>query len=75
MNAKGAIVTVVGVVVTLLGLLWVVQGLGIVQLGPVLCVAECEPITGRSLQWTVIGAVALIAGALMVRLGLGRESQ
>lgn len=62
---------VFGVVVAALGALWLVQGLGVVEITPVLCVADCEPITGKSTEWAATGAVALIAGLLSVRAGLG----
>ncbi len=75
MNAKAAVMTTLGAIVALLGMLWVVQGLGIVQIGPVLCVADCEPITGRSAQWTVIGAIALFVGIVGIRAGLRRVNR
>ncbi|ELY90979.1 hypothetical protein C484_12166 [Natrialba taiwanensis DSM 12281] len=72
MNAKATVLTIVGVTLALLGTLWVVQGLGIVQIGPILCVADCEPIAGRSVQWAVTGAIALFVGIVTVRAGLKR---
>ncbi len=72
MNTKATILTIFGVILALLGTLWMVQGLGIIQLGPILCVADCEPITGRSVQWTVIGVIALLVGIVIVRTGLRR---
>ena len=71
-NRKATVLTILGTTVALLGTLWVVQGLGIIQLGPILCVADCEPITGRSVQWTVIGVLALFVGIVIVRAGLRR---
>ena len=38
-------VSVLGV---LLGGLWLVQGLGLVQIRPILCFADCEPVQGSS---------------------------
>lgn len=72
MNSKATVLAILGAIVGLLGMLWVVQGLGIVQIGPILCVADCEPITGRSAQWTVIGAIALFAGIVVGWTGLRR---
>ena len=72
MNAKAAALTVLGVLVALLGALWLVQGLGVVHVRPVLCVADCEPVTGGSVQWTVAGAIALIVGGVLARAGLRR---
>lgn len=72
MNAKGAVLAIFGAIVTLLGLLWLVQGLGIVQIGPILCVADCEPVTGPSTQWAVIGAITLVVGIAIGGVGLRR---
>jgi hypothetical protein len=71
-NAKATVLTILGATVTLLGTLWVVQGLGIIQIDPVLCVGDCEPITGRSVEWTVTGAIALFVGSVIVWAGLRR---
>lgn len=67
--------TSLGAVVALLGVLWLAQGLGVVHLRPILCVADCEPISGRSVQWTVLGTVALIVGIAVVRAGLRRSDR
>ena len=53
---------VFGVIAVLLGGLWLLQGLGIVQLRPILCFADCEPIQGPSVTWAVVGAIALAVG-------------
>lgn len=74
MNTKVIVLTILGVILALLGTLWVVQGLGIIQLGPILCVADCEPITGRSMQWTVIGMITLFVGTVIVWAGLSRKN-
>ena len=63
-----------GIIVTLLGLLWFLQGTGIIHLRPILCVANREPITEPSLVWAVIGAVAFVAGVFLIRLGVRRKS-
>lgn len=52
----------VGIVAFLLGGLWLLQGLGIVQMQPLLCFADCEPVQGVSVTWAVIGAAVLVAG-------------
>ena len=52
----------VGVVAILLGGLWLLQGLGIVQIQPILCFANCEPVQNASVTWAVIGAAVLLAG-------------
>lgn len=64
------IVAIIGVIIALLGLLWFLQGTGILYVPPILCVANCEPVTGPSLVWAISGAIALILGVLLVRTGL-----
>lgn len=48
----------------LLGGLWLLQGLGLVNIPPLLCVGDCAPIEGGSPLWAGIGAVVLAAGVL-----------
>lgn len=64
--------TTISLIVALLGLLWLVQGLDIVQIDPILCAGDCEPVTGGSVEWTVIGAIALAVGSTVVWAGLRR---
>lgn len=52
----------VGMVLILLGLLWILQGADVVRIRPILCVAECHPITGGSLGWFATGIVTLLVG-------------
>lgn len=56
----------IGIVMVLLGLLWLLQGVGVIQMCPVLCFANCECITGGSLTWAIIGAVVFIIGLTVV---------
>lgn len=59
---KRLIALVVGIVAVLLGALWSLQGLGLLHLRPILCIADCAPIQGPSVSWAIIGAVTLIIG-------------
>ena len=52
---------VVGVSLTALGVLWIVQGAGAVHVRPILCVSNCEPVE-KSLGWLIAGVVAAIVG-------------
>jgi hypothetical protein len=61
-----------GIILTLLGLLWFLQGSDVIRLRPILCVANCEPITGRSSLWQVIGAVVFISGIVSIARGIRR---
>lgn len=62
-----SIATVLGVLAVLLGGLWLLQGLGVVHLRPILCVADCEPLQGPSATWAVTGFLVLAAGILVIR--------
>lgn len=64
----------VGLGTALLGVLWLLQGLGIVQMQPILCFADCVPIQGASTTWVVIGVLALAAGGALIFWTLKRRS-
>ncbi len=53
----------VGAFIAFLGLLWFLQGTGILQMRPLLCVANCEGIAGTSPSWAIAGAVVFILGS------------
>jgi len=42
------------------------QGLGLAQVRPILCFADCAPVQGPSLTWAVIGAIAVALGGFGV---------
>lgn len=67
------VLLILGVVGVLLGGLWFVQGLGIVTIPPILCVAECEPLEGPSAPWAIIGFAVLAAGLLALWWALRRR--
>jgi hypothetical protein len=67
------VAAIAGVVLALLGLLWLLQGLGLVTIPPVLCVAECAPLTGPSTQWAIIGPVVLVVGCLALAFAFRRR--
>ncbi|MDO8360270.1 MAG: hypothetical protein Q7T08_09535 [Devosia sp.] len=64
----------VGVICILLGGLWLLQGLGVVHVRPILCFADCEPIQEPSLTWAIIGILMLSAGALAIFYSLRRRA-
>jgi len=51
-----------GAIAVLLGGLWLVQGLGLVTIQPILCVADCETLEGPAPGWAAAGAALLLAG-------------
>lgn len=61
---------VAGVVSLLLGGLWLLQGLGMVHVWPILCFADCAPIQGTSLTWAIFGFLLILAGAVAIFFSL-----
>ncbi len=55
-----------GFVAVLLGALWFLQGMGLLHLWPILCLANCTPVQVPSVSWAIIGAVTLIVGGFGV---------
>lgn len=74
MNAKGVIGVLLGTFVAVLGLLWFLQGTGILRMRPILCIANCEEVVGPSLTWAVAGAVAFIIGIVVVAVSVRRAN-
>lgn len=60
------IALIVGVLGALLGGLWLLQGLGVVHIRPILCFANCAPIQGPSSTWATSGAFVLTVGVLAI---------
>ncbi|MEV5768125.1 hypothetical protein AB0L34_26620 [Micromonospora sp. NPDC052213] len=53
---------VAGTALALLGLLWMLQGTDLIRIRPILCVADCQPVTGGSPGWLAAGVVAFVVG-------------
>ena len=64
---------VFGVALTLLGLLWLLQGADLVHIRPILCVADCKPLEGGSVGWMAAGAFVLVAGLLVIASAVRRR--
>ena len=60
------LIGVIGVAAVLLGGLWLLQGLGVVHVRPILCVADCAAIQGRSTAWAATGAIVTASGILAI---------
>ena len=65
---------VTGMLGVLLGGLWLLQGLGIVYMRPLLCFANCEPVQGPSVTWVIAGVVLLAAGVLAIGYAQNRRT-
>ena len=68
-------VLVVGVISALLGGLWLLQGLGVVHVRPILCFANCEPIQGPSSAWAIVGFLMVTAGVIAIFFSLRGHGQ
>ena len=67
------ILLVIGTIAVLLGGLWLLQGLGLVQIEPILCVTNCEALQGSSPLWAIVGLLVLAAGSLAILYALRRR--
>ena len=68
-----SLTAIFGAIAVLLGSLWILQGLGAVQIRPILCFVECAPIQGSSRTWTIIGFLMVATGVVAIvrsRIGL-----
>jgi hypothetical protein len=59
-----------GVIVALLGFMWFLQGAGIIQMCPMLCIMDCECIKGGSQLWEAVGAIAFIIGIIIAGISM-----
>lgn len=64
-----------GFVASLLGGLWLLQGLDLVHVQPILCFSDCTPVSGASPKWAMIGAALLGAGFATVWWAFKRRSE
>ena len=70
MNWRALARILFGVALTLLGLLWLLQGADLLHIRPILCVANCKPLEGGSVGWMTAGALVLVVGLLVIASGL-----
>ena len=59
-----------GSALTLLGLLWLLQGADLVHIRPILCVADCTPLEGGSVGWMTAGTLLLVVGLVVLASGI-----
>lgn len=58
--------TVLGLLFLSLGTLWTLQGSGLIEIKPILCVADCEAVVGPSTKWLLIGLLVAVAGLTII---------
>jgi hypothetical protein len=75
MKIKHIVLSLISIILTILGLLWFLQGSDILHLRPILCFANCEPIIGKSLPWQIIGTITFIIGILIAGKSIRSISQ
>lgn len=69
MHIKSLITLIIGIIVALLGVLWFLQGAGIIYVCPILCFADCICLTHGSFSWKMIGAGVIVVGVLTALIG------
>jgi hypothetical protein len=74
MDIKRVVGVIVGGVPALLGLLWFLQGAGVLRLCPVLCFADCECVEGGSWFWGIVGAITFAIGVIVTWASIWRGS-
>lgn len=68
------IALIFGIPAVAIGVLWLLQGLGLAHLEPIACVADCETLEGPSPMWAIIGFAVLTAGLLAIFYAVKRRS-
>jgi len=72
MSARQIAGTIIGAFMAFLGLLWFLQGIGILRIRPILCIANCEEIVGPSPSWAASGAIVFVVGTILVAVSARR---
>ena len=73
MSPKARILFLVGLLSAMLGCLWLLQGLGLVHLRPILCFVDCAPLQEPSGTWAIIGLIFAALGGLAVFYSIKRR--
>ncbi len=60
------VAAILGFIAAALGGLWLLQGLAVVHVRPILCFADCTAIQGPSPIWVVSGAITLAISGLLI---------
>jgi hypothetical protein len=55
-----------GLIAASLGVLWALQGAGLVHVRPILCVSDCKPITDGSTLWLSLGVIFMLVGIAVI---------
>lgn len=66
MNKKNIALIIFGIILSFFGILWFLQGSDLVHINPILCFADCTPMTGKSATWQIAGGIAFFIGVIIV---------
>ncbi len=69
MRAFWTVVSVIGLGVIAVGLLWFLQGSDLVHIDPIACTGKCEPVRGHQPGWQVAGTAAVAIGLVALTTG------
>ncbi|MEZ5779878.1 MAG: hypothetical protein R3E44_16095 [Paracoccaceae bacterium] len=61
------VILILGMLGLALGGLWLLQGLGLVFVPPILCVGDCTPLRGPSAPWAIAGLILAAGGLVAIR--------
>jgi hypothetical protein len=64
MTIRNIVQAIFATIAMLLGTFWFLQGVGILNVCPILCFADCACIEGGSQFWSILGAGVFIIGIL-----------
>lgn len=73
MNIKRILVIFMSAILIGLGTLWLLQGLDIIHIKPILCFADCDVMSGKSSLWQVVGTITLIIGLVVVYINIKQK--
>jgi len=60
------VIVLIGIILVFLGLLWFLQGTGLIQLCPILCFADCTCIKSGSQFWEIVGGITFVIGIVFL---------
>lgn len=70
-----SIILGLGLIALSLGGLWLLQGLDVVHVPPLLCFSDSVPVCGASPKWAIFGAALFAIGVAAVWWALKRQSK
>jgi hypothetical protein len=73
MNWKRTTATVIGGVLMALGVLWFLQGSGLINVNPIMCFTDCDPLAEQSVDWSVQGIASFVVGAAICLLAIFKK--